>query len=244
MGDDAWASRTPCSTWNIRLHRSTWNAAIVTDRTGSRVDSAEAMLDRGLAELGLELRPELPQKLLALARLVCDWAPRVNLTGYRSLEDVLRWLVLDALALAPHLPAGDLLLDLGSGAGFPGLPLAILEPHRQIVLVDSRRRRHHFQRAAIRQLGLSNVQPRLGRSEDLCEPVFHVVVAQALAAPKQSLALMFPWLRVGGWLVLASGPAGPGALARLESLGPAQSRTYSIPTLGVQRSVWTAQRVS
>ncbi|MFP8877456.1 MAG: RsmG family class I SAM-dependent methyltransferase, partial [Myxococcota bacterium] len=151
------------------------------------LDSSQALLDQGLAELGLDLGDPLQEKLLELARMLCRWAPRVNLTGHRSLEDVLRWLVLDALALAAHLPPGDSLLDLGSGAGFPGLPLAILEPDRQIVLVDSRRRRHHFQRAAIRQLGLSNVQARLGRSEDISEPVFHVVVAQALAAPEQSL---------------------------------------------------------
>ncbi|MGE4652346.1 MAG: 16S rRNA (guanine(527)-N(7))-methyltransferase RsmG [Myxococcota bacterium] len=208
------------------------------------MDSSQALLDRGLAELGLDLGDPLQEKFLELGRLVSAWAPRVNLTGHRSLEDVLRWLVLDALAMAPHLPAGESLLDLGSGAGFPGLPLAILEPDRQIVLVDSRRRRHHFQRAAIRQLGLSNVEARLGRSEELSEPVFHVVVAQALAAPKQSLALMFPWLRVGGWLVLAAGPDGPGTVPRPASLGPGYSRSYSIPTLAVRRSVWTAQRVS
>ena len=208
------------------------------------MDSPEALLDQGLAELGLGLEADRRRKLLDLGRMVCSWAPRVNLTGHRSLEDVLRWLVLDALALASHLPAGDSLLDLGSGAGFPGLPLAILEPDRQIVLVDSRRRRHHFQRAAIRRLALSNVQARLGRSEEISEPVFHVVVAQALAAPEQSLALMFPWLRVGGWLVLASGPTGPGAFAQPASLGPEHSRSYSIPTLAVRRSVWAAQRVS
>lgn len=204
----------------------------------------QELLDQGIAELGLDLADPLRQKLLELGEMVCAWAPRVNLTGHRSLEDVLRWLVLDALAMAPHLPAGDTLLDLGSGAGFPGLPLAILEPDRQIVLVDSRRRRHHFQRAAIRQLGLSNVEARLGRSEEISEPAFHVVVAQALAAPEQSLALMFPWLRVGGWVALAAGPDGPGAVTRPGSLGPGQLLRYAIPTLAVRRSVWTAQRVS
>lgn len=208
------------------------------------MDDHEALLHEGLAELDLFVAPTVSERLLALARLVARWAPRINLTGHRDLAGIVRWLVLDALALASHLPAGESLLDLGSGAGFPGIPLAILEPHRQIVLVDSRRRRHHFQRTAIRQLGLSNVRTSLGRSEELCQPIFDVVVAQALAAPARSLELMYPWLREGGWLALASGPNGPGLVAGVSGLGPGRIQTYQIPTLSVFRSIWTAQRVA
>jgi len=204
----------------------------------------EALLGEGLAELDLHPRPAVSRQLLDLVVLLGRWAPRVNLTGHRDLAGIVRWLVLDAAALAAQLPDGELLLDLGSGAGFPGLPLAILEPHRQITLVESRRRRHHFQRAAIRQLGLSNVQALLGRSEALCEPIFHGVVAQALAAPTRALELMYPWLREDGWLALASGPDGPGPIGDVSGLGPGRISMYRIPTLSVARSVWIAQRVA
>jgi len=207
------------------------------------VEDHEALLHQGLAELNLHPPPAAVRQLLELASLLASWAPRINLTGHRDLPGIVRWLVLDALALSPHLPGGESLLDLGSGAGFPGLPLAILDPERQITLVDSRRRRHHFQRAAIRQLELSNVQALLGRSEELCEPRFHVVVAQALAAPVKAVELMLPWLIDGGCVALAAGPSGPGPIVEVPGLGPAQTRTYRIPTLSVSRSVWIARRI-
>jgi len=207
------------------------------------VDEHEALLRQGLTELDLSLSPAAAGQLLELARLLAQWAPRINLTGHRDLRGILQWLVLDAIALSRGLPAGEFLLDLGSGAGFPGLPLAIVDPQRQVTLLDSRRRRHHFQRAAIRHLGLSNVQALLGRSEELCEPRFHVVVAQALAAPQRALDLMIPWLVDDGWVALAAGPSGPGRVDGVPGLGTARTNTYRIPTLDVSRSVWIAQRV-
>lgn len=201
------------------------------------------LLEQGLTELDLTLDPGAEDKLLELARFVGRWASRVNLTGHRDLSEIMRWLVLDALALAPYLPAGEALVDLGSGAGFPGIPLAILAPGRRITLVDSRRRRHHFQRAAIRRLKLSNVRALLGRSETICQPAFDVVVAQALASPLRAVELMYPWLLEGGWLALASGPDGPGPITGVPGLGPGQTRSYRVPTLSVSRTVWIAQRI-
>ena len=85
------------------------------------------------------------------------------------------------------------MVDLGSGAGFPGLPIALLHPERTVTLVESRERRHHFQRAAVRELGIANAVLRLGRAEVLFPEPSSLVMAQAMASPQQVVAWMLPW---------------------------------------------------
>ena len=207
---------------------------------GRPTDPVDDALREGLAELALP--SQLAEPLGELAQLVAAWASRMNLTGHRSASDVATHLVLDALALAGSLPVQPRsLADLGSGAGFPGIPLALLWPACRVTLVDARERRHHFERAAIRALGLPNVTPLWGRAERI-DPLLHeVVVAQAMAPPAQALAWMARWAEPGGWLALPqSGDAPPVATSPgIESAGV---RTYRVPVTGVARSVWLGRR--
>ncbi len=167
----------------------------------------------------------------------------MNLTGHRTPEAIAQRLVLDALALGAALPldAPTSLADLGSGAGFPGLPLALLWPACRVTLVESRERRHHFQRAAVRTLGLPRATPRRGRLEDLAPDPHAVVVAQALAQADQALAWMLPWVAPGGWIVLARS-AEAQALVTPPGLEDAATASYRVPLGGPERTVWLARR--
>ncbi len=202
--------------------------------------SLQVILESGLAELGLPL--DRASALAELAALVSRWAERINLTAHRTPEAVARRLVLDALALGRTLPLVPpaSLADLGSGAGFPGLPLAILWPSCQVTLVESRERKHHFQRTAIRTLGLSNARAVRGRAELLDATPHEIVVAQAMAEPAQVLAWMRRWANPGGWLVLAqSDPAPP--IATPPGIREAALRRYQVPLGGSRRSLWLGQ---
>ena len=197
----------------------------------------ETLLSAGLAELGLST--DRSSALAKLSRLVSRWAERINLTGHRGPEAVARRLVLDALALGASLPVVPpaSIVDLGSGAGFPGLPLAILWPTCQITLVDSRERKHHFQRSAIRELGLSNARAIRGRAEALVATPHQIVVAQAMAQPEQALEWIRGWTTVEGWLVL------PQSESAREITAPASVRfeairRYQVPLGGPARSLW------
>ena len=119
---------------------------------------ARERLKRGLDEIGWEAERGQIDQLLSLAELLESWGQRINLTGHQSQAEIVSRLVLEAVGLLTAAPAFESLVDLGSGAGFPGLPVAILLPSVQVTLVDSRKRRHHFQKAAIRELGLENVR--------------------------------------------------------------------------------------
>jgi len=204
-------------------------------------ETARALLVQGLRELDLTATAAQIDSLLALAALLARWSQRMNLTGYRTLVEITGRLILGAAALAGKIPSVPSLADIGSGAGLPGLPLAILRPECRITLVESRLRRHHFQRAAVRELRLERVLPRLGRSEDLTPEPHAAVVAQALAQPAAALEWMLPWAEEGGLLLL------PGS--RTGNAAPQHPRAtswrrllYRVPCGGPEYSLWIGTR--
>jgi len=207
------------------------------------VSEARDLLDRGLAELGLAYSDPQISQLLELASLVDAWGQRINLTGHRGLHAILHRLVLDAAALLAPIPAIESLADLGSGAGFPGLPAAILRPECRVTLVESREKRHHFQRAACRTLGLTNATPVRGRVEDLAPTLHAAVVAQAMAKPPEALALAKRWARVDG-LILIPGSAQPPDLPESGCVRCERVLHYRVPCGGPLRSLWIGRKLS
>ncbi|HME72631.1 MAG TPA: RsmG family class I SAM-dependent methyltransferase [Myxococcota bacterium] len=182
------------------------------------------------------------ETLAELATLVEEWARRINLTGHRTAESVVRRLILDAAALDAAAPADiGSLVDVGSGAGFPGLPLAILHPERKILLVESRERRHHFQRMAIRELGLANAEARHGRAESLCPSPHDAAIAQAAAAPPEAASLLLPWVRPGGWLIVPGGTRAP-KVGHQPGVESERIVRYRVPLGGRSRSFWLGRK--
>jgi 16S rRNA (guanine527-N7)-methyltransferase len=210
-------------------------------RTQKPDDSARRLLAEGLDELEIAASPEQTEALLALASLLAQWSQRMNLTAHRSVDAIVRRLVLDSAALSVQIPAVASLADIGSGAGFPGLPIAVLWREARITLVDPRQKRHHFQRAAVRALGLTNTTPLLGRSGEL-EPHLHAaVVAQALAPPERALPWMLPWVEDGG-LLLLPGSAAPVAVPERSDVDFEACLPYRVPCGGPDRTLWIGRR--
>jgi len=200
-------------------------------------------LERGLAQLELEASPAQFESLCALAQRVAAWGERINLTGHRGELAVVRRLVLDAAALLRAAPPCASLADLGSGAGFPGLPIAILRPEIRVTLVEARQRRHHFQRAVCRELGLANVSAVWGRAEDVAPTPHGAVVAQAVAQADRVLAWMLPWAEPNGWLLIPGGEQPPKPTATRGLCG-IEVRPYQVPESGPARTLWLARRCS
>lgn len=205
--------------------------------------AAREALDRGLAELELEVSADQVERLHLLAQRVAAWGEQINLTGHRGALAVARRLVLDAAALLAAGPPYTSLADLGAGAGFPGLPIAILCPEIRVTLVEARQRRHHFQRAVRRELGLENVSPVRGRIEEVEATPHEAVVAQALAQADRALAWMLPWAQPDGWLLIPGGEKPP-AIGSTAGVRGIEVREYRVPASGPRRTLWLARRAS
>lgn len=202
-----------------------------------------SLIERGLVELETRADPEQVSQLTRLVMLLSEWAIRISLTGHRDPLEMAGRLVLDAAALSKTLPELDTasrLADLGSGVGFPGLPIAILRPGLEVALVESRLKRHHLQREARRRLNLTRVIPVLGRSDEVEIRPSDVVIAQAMTRPSKALELMRPWARPGGLIALpASEESGRPILPiGFEDLS---LREYRVPETGRPRRLWVAR---
>jgi 16S rRNA (guanine527-N7)-methyltransferase len=128
---------------------------------------AEARTLRAGAEhLGVSLDASATARIDAYLALLAVWNRRVRLTGERGQEDVIRKHVVDSLAIVQHLPTLGLVVDIGSGAGFPGIIAACVRPDLPLALVESRRLRASFLGEVVRSIGLSNARVLEMRAED------------------------------------------------------------------------------
>lgn len=123
-------------------------------------------LNDALAVMGIDLDGECQARLVDYLVLLAKWNKAYNLTAIHDPERMLTHHLLDSLAVLPHVN-GPRLLDVGSGAGLPGIPLAIARPELQVTVIDASHKKAAFMRQAAIELGLGNVSARHGRVEDL-----------------------------------------------------------------------------
>ena len=143
-----------------------------------------------------------------MARLLTElehWNTRINLTAIRDPQDMVSGHILDSLAVRPML-SGSRVLDIGTGAGFPGLPLAIVEAEIEFRLLDANGRKISFVRHVIGELGLSNASAIKARIEDYApDERFDTVIARALASIPRLLELAGHLVRDEGVLLALKG---------------------------------------
>jgi 16S rRNA (guanine527-N7)-methyltransferase len=171
--------------------------------------AALAILDAGLAQLGLDLDLPARTALVDHARLLLAWTEHVNLTAIRDPERVAREHILDSLAAVGLLRAGGVsrLLDLGSGGGYPGIPLAVALPDATVALVESVAKKARFLETAVGASGLGqrvavvNARAEALRPGDGSNVPVEAVCVRAVADLGALAGLAAPLLAPGGWLV-------------------------------------------
>ncbi|QLB15745.1 16S rRNA (guanine(527)-N(7))-methyltransferase [Mannheimia granulomatis] len=140
-----------------------------------------AKLDRLLAQANIQLPDQQKVQLVGFVQLLDKWNKAYNLTSVRNPDEMLVKHILDSLVVSQHLQ-GDKFIDVGTGPGLPGIPLAIINPDKQFVLLDSLGKRITFIKNALRELGIRNVTPILSRVEEYDEQRFDGVLSRAFAS--------------------------------------------------------------
>lgn len=166
-------------------------------------DVLARQLERGTAALRLNLNAEQHAKLLAYVQLLVKWNQVYNLTAVRNPSDMITRHLLDSLAVAPFIK-GPRVLDVGTGAGLPGIPLAIALPEFDFVLLDSVAKKTRFVVQATSELSLSNVVVNTQRVEKYQSlGLFDTVVSRAFSSISEFVAVAGPLCRRSGGVLLA-----------------------------------------
>lgn len=152
-------------------------------------ESCENILDAGLAKLELSISEQQKKLLLDYIALLNKWNKAFNLTAIRKPEDMIARHLLDSLSVSAHL-CGDNILDVGTGPGIPGIPLAIIFPHRRFTLMDSNGKKVRFMNQAKQSLGLKNIFPVQHRVETFSQDeLYDCIISRAFTSLKQMVQM-------------------------------------------------------
>jgi len=169
------------------------------------VSNVEQTIRQGTAGLGQQPGADQVARLTVLLTELERWNRRINLTAIRDLNEMVSGHILDSLAVRPML-RGPAVLDIGTGAGFPGLPLAIVEPEMVFVLLDSNGKKVSFVNHIIGELGLENAETVKARAEDYAPGKrFDTVIARALATIPRLIELSAHLVGEDGQLLALKG---------------------------------------
>jgi len=226
--------------------------------------TAQKLLDTGLAQFGLVIDEHQMHQIHQYLKVLIQWNKTFNLTAIRDPDDMVVHHLLDSFAIQPFLKAhllsgstelgvfegiaGGACLDLGSGAGVPGVPLAILNPSSQWILVDSNGKKTRFLGQVIRETQLKNVTVIHGRIEnmqldaDLPRPL--LITARALASAQAVLELVAPSVHPADRILLMKGVKGlDESKCVVDGFLPFEVHSIKVPFLDAERCLLSTEYV-
>lgn len=208
----------------------------------------------GANELNLTLDQKKIERLGRHAAELLRWNQTINLTAITDPAKIAVNHFLDSLAPAPLIPPNASLLDIGSGGGFPGIPLKVLTPSLSVMLIDASRKKISFLKHAIRTLDLHNIEARQIRAEDLIKDgtpthIFDVIISRALSSTDVFVHKALPLLSKNGIIILMKGKLAQkdfeSMRASMQKIQPKPLLTvkhYRLPHLHAERSLLLVKR--
>lgn len=192
-------------------------------------------LARGIEALGLSLSDDQQRLLLNYVDLLVKWNQSYNLTAIRDPQEMVIRHLLDSLAVLPFVGEGDT-LDVGTGAGIPGIILAVSRPQQSFTLLDSNGKKTRFVRQARRELGLENVEVVHGRVEQYRKAPSQII-CRAFASLSDMLALMTPMMTDNTRLLAMKAASTEEELATLPPGWKGHHHSLQVPGLDEPRTL-------
>jgi 16S rRNA (guanine527-N7)-methyltransferase len=225
-----------------------WGATLVEIRAPGVFEKAFVKaLDKGARAMGTVLEHTQMGRMCLHAKEILDWNRSANLTAITEPDVMAEKLFVDVLPVCPLVPAGVRLLDIGSGGGFPGVPLKILRPDIKVTLLDGRRKKINFLKQVIRITGLKGIEARQDRAEALISKAetskrYGVVISKAFAGLNKMLRLSLPLLDGKGLVIAMKGASLEDEIVSARSVIEEQGlwiekKVYRLPFSGTKRSL-------
>jgi len=194
-------------------------------------------LAASLQRSGCELTDDIQSSLLAYIHLLDKWNKTYNLTAVRDIRQMVPQHLLDSLSINRYLQ-GERILDVGTGAGLPGIPLALANPDKQFVLLDSALKRTRFVTQAVGELGVTNVTVVQSRIEDYApEKGFDTIVSRAFTAMKDFVSATARLCNPGGQLLAMKGRFPTQEINDLPGNWQAQTESLEVPGIDAERHI-------
>ena len=210
----------------------------------------ERLLREGAERIGIgNIRTDL---FLSYVDLLRRWGRRINLSSVLTAREIIIKHLIDSLTVAEFMPSGSRVLDIGTGAGLPGIPLSIHDPSLKVTLLESVGKKVAFLKDAKRTLGLAGIDIRHGRAGETdggMKGGFDRVTFRALGSVGTVAALGAPYLDIGGEMVIMKGPGGEREWEDYENRYPGNmelllTKKLELPFSGEKRVIIVARPLS
>lgn len=212
------------------------------------IEKFEEIFNNYLKEIGIELQRKQIEKFYKYMNLLLEWNEKINLTAITEPEEVILKHFVDSLTISKYIEKGSKLVDMGTGAGFPGIPLKILREDIEITLADSLNKRINFLNEIIKELNLKNIQTVHTRAEEFGKSKkyrenFDIATSRAVANLSTLSEYLIPLVRINGKAICMKGSEIKEELETakkaIEILGGKieQEESFNLPNSDMKRNV-------
>lgn len=206
-------------------------------------------------KVNIEIDNKKEEQFYNYMKLLLEWNEKINLTAITEQNDIILKHFIDSITINKYIEQSNSIIDIGTGAGFPGIPLKIMNQNKKITLVDSLNKRINFLNEVCKEISLENIQCIHARAEELARDLeyrenYETVVSRAVARLNVLIEYMLPFVKKGGLCICMKGPNIDGELEEAKNAikvlgGKFKSvESFFLPDSDIERNVIIIEKVA